>query len=303
MDPSGGPAGGLMRVPGPERWSSRTFWAVLVGMTAAAGLLRLPWVDRGLNENTSFRQTQTAFTVREYMRNGIDLLHAPMPVLGPPWDLPFELPLFQALAAVVGRLGLDSTTAARLTGLVFFQLTCLALAVLALRWFSRATALLTVVLFQLSPFGVQWGSASLIEFLATACSVGAVVVVDVWSTRRRPVWLVLAVVLQVLAFLVKPTTAVPWLVAYAVPVARMVLDAPTSRARATVAAWASAPPLAGLVAAVLWTRHADDIKAASPFTEGLTSRSLMTWNFGTPGQRLDPAAWGLVFGRVGSISG
>ena len=46
-----------------------------------------------------------------------------------------------------------------------------------------------------------------------------------------------------------------------------------------------------LVAAAAWTRHADAIKAASPVTEWLTSSSLRRWNFGWPGQRIDPSAW------------
>ena len=45
------------------------------------------------------------------------------------------------------------------------------------------------------------------------------------------------------------------------------------------------------VAAAVWTRHADAIKAASPVTEWLTSSSLRRWNFGWPAQRLDPSAW------------
>ena len=46
-----------------------------------------------------------------------------------------------------------------------------------------------------------------------------------------------------------------------------------------------------VLAAVAWTRHAVAIKAASPVTEWLTSSSLRRWNFGWPGQRIDPSAW------------
>jgi hypothetical protein len=46
-----------------------------------------------------------------------------------------------------------------------------------------------------------------------------------------------------------------------------------------------------LIACVLWTHHADDIKAANPATSWLTSQALFIWNFGTIAQRLSIYAW------------
>ena len=49
-----------------------------------------------------------------------------------------------------------------------------------------------------------------------------------------------------------------------------------------------------LVAAALWTRHADAIKAASPVTEGLTGWNLRRWNFGRAHERLDWDQWDVI---------
>lgn len=52
--------------------------------------------------------------------------------------------------------------------------------------------------------------------------------------------------------------------------------------------WGPALPIGfALFAMVLWTRHADAIKAASDATRWLTSRNLTEWNFGTIQQRLE----------------
>src|SRR5271154_4345091 len=50
-----------------------------------------------------FRQAQTAISA-ESIRNGGPILRYETPVLGPPWSLPFEFPLYQALVALLARI-------------------------------------------------------------------------------------------------------------------------------------------------------------------------------------------------------
>lgn len=286
-------------VPNLRKVFPLLFWApVVVGF-----VVRLRGVDRPLNEIHGFRQTQTAFTVREYMRSGIDLAHTPLPVLGPPWDVPFEFPLFQSIAAVAGQLGTDAATASRLTGLFFFEITCALMGLLALQWFSRSTALIGMTLYQLTPFGVQWGWASLIEYLATAAALGAVVAFTTWHKRRTGLLIAIAVVLQVAAFLIKPTTALPWLVAYAVPAVWAVMGCRSWREKWTVVSWASLPPAAAVLAAGLWTGYADRVKAASHYTQFVTSGRLTSWNAGTLDQRADMNSWIEILNRMPALAG
>jgi hypothetical protein len=46
-----------------------------------------------------------------------------------------------------------------------------------------------------------------------------------------------------------------------------------------------------LITGFLWTRHSDQIKDLSIFTQWLTSKALIPWNFGTPEIRSDPTIW------------
>ena len=64
---------------------------VVVAMAAFATVVALT-LDQPLLERHSFRQTQTAYTARIFHEEGIDLLHPKLPVLGEPFEVPFEFP-------------------------------------------------------------------------------------------------------------------------------------------------------------------------------------------------------------------
>jgi hypothetical protein len=102
----------------------------------------------------SFRQTQTAFTIREFMMGNWSF-SSPLPILGPPWAVPFEFPLFQAIAALNGNVfQLAADSAGRITGLAFFIVTGLLLAIFdsTLVWHCGST----IDLGLLSIFSIQY---------------------------------------------------------------------------------------------------------------------------------------------------
>jgi hypothetical protein len=133
----------------------------------------------------------------------------------------------------------------------------------------------------------------MIEYMATAFSVGYVWAGMVWIDTRQRRFAALAIVLGTLAMLVKVTSAVFWMVPLLLywdtvsrPPWREFL-----RDRLRTAAVLLAIPL---VACVLWTHHADQVKAASPATSWLTSEALFGFNFGSIPQRLSFAQWGKI---------
>lgn len=281
--------------------TSRRFWSWSLALVALGFVARIPGIPVGPYGFYGFRQSQTAMVVQQFMENGFDV-RSPLPVFGPPFFVPMEFPLFQGIAAVLGSVfGLTAAQAAGLLSLILFEGSVLVLAVLLRRWFDDRTALLAVLLAQLVPFGWLWGPASLIEFLPVLLSLASLVCIDRWVTRPRAWLVVLAAVLQVTSFLVKPTTSVVMLPLLLVPlwgVAR-----PWRRTSLTAVAWILTPTLLGLIAAAGWTRFADSVKADSAFTAFLTSRNLVTWNFGTPGQRLTPAQLASYGENLAAIAG
>lgn len=257
-----------------------------------------PTLDRPLLEKHAWRQTQTAYSARIFHEQGIDLLHPKLPVFGEPFEAPFEFPLFQAAASLPMDAGLDDDLALRLTGLACFVLSALLLYGLVRRVAGTVAALGALVAFVMTPLSLVWARASMIEYLATAGAVGFAWAMLAWRERTTPAPAVFALVAGLVGMLVKPTTAIFWVL----PGLLYRPDASVSRRRTPrVHAISALLVLVPLAAAVLWTRHADGVKAASPTTSFLQSSNLEEWNFGTLSQRLDPDAWIVILKRVGPL--
>lgn len=268
----------------------------VVAVLAALVVYVAPTLHAPLLEGHAFRQTQTAWTAREFREEGIDFLHPKLPVFGAPFEAPFEFPLFQALATLPMDLGVAEDTALRLTCLVCFVLTALLLWGLVRHVAGPASGVGAVVAFSFTPFALVWSRTSMIEYLATAGAVGFAYAVILWRDRRHHLFLVAALAAGLVGMLVKPTTAVFWILpalAYR-PRTRSGGSAPRRR----VDPWIVVVVILPLLAGALWTRHADAIKAASPVTEWLTGWNLRRWNFGWTRQRLDPEAWRVILQRA-----
>ena len=190
-------------------------------MLAALVVYVAPTLDAPLLEKHAFRQTQTAWTARVFHEDGIDLLHPKLPVFGEPFEAPFEFPLFQALATVPMAAGVAEDTALRLTCLACFVLTALLLWGLVRQVAGPVSGVGAVVVFTFTPFALVWSRTSMIEYLATAGAVGFAFGVVLWRERRHPSLFVAALAAGLVGMLVKPTTAVFWILpARRVPSAR-----------------------------------------------------------------------------------
>lgn len=280
----------------PDRASSsawtkgrRAEAALVAGVFVTLAALVAPTIGHPLVEAHDFRQTQTAFPARIFHEEGIDLLHPSVPVLGEPFVIPFEFPLFQALASFVMDVGIDEDAALRLTGAACFLVAALLLYGLVRRIAGRVSALAALVAFAFSPFALVWSRTSMIEYLATAGAVGYTWALIEWRETRRPLPVGLALAAGLVTMLVKPTTAVFWILpglAYR-PSGRSRGSHSPRRIHLATAAIVAVP----VVAAVLWTRHADSVKEANESTAALSSSELGEWSFGTIGHRTDIAIW------------
>lgn len=271
-----------------------TLVVVTVGLLAA---LVLPTLGQPLLEGYHvFRQTQTAYAARIFSEEGIDLLHPEVPVLGEPFELPFEFPLFQAGTSLLMDLGVGETVSLRLGGFLCFVATALLLFGLLRHVGGRAVALCAFVAFCFFPFSLAWSRTSMIEYLATAGAVGWTWGLIAWRERRRPVSAALALTAGLVGMLVKPTTAVFWVIP-ALAHRRPDTCPPPTRtwlARLETAVIVALP----IVAALAWTRHADAVKAATQTTEWLTARELRDWNLGSFDQRFERDTWETIIDRI-----
>jgi hypothetical protein len=268
---------------------SRRPWLACAVLLGIAGLAKLPTLGQPLLEAHIFRQTQTAYTALIFHEEGIDLLAPQVPVLGPPWVLPFEFPLFQAGASLLMDLGLGSDVAMRTLGLATFLLTGALLFGFLRHVVDDLTAIISLVAFLFSPFGLLWGRTSMIEYLATAGGVGFLWAGVAWADRTSRAAFIPALAAGSIGVLTKIATGGFYLLPMLFyrgrrrrPTGELIL----------LAALVVVPLAIGFA----WTYHADRLKVATDATASLAvgGGSMRAFNFGMIADRADLGQWGAV---------
>ena len=271
---------------------------VVISLSVACVLFSLWAVTVGWNNTIfdahAFRQSQTAIAAY-YIRAGHNLIRYETPALGPPWSIPFELPLFEAIVAAISRVGhtpLDQ--AGRFTSILFFYATCWPLFILLRQiGIGRLSAAATAALFTGSPHYIFWSHTFMIEstalFFAGTYLASVVAAISRFPAGRRPAWpyILLSAVLGSLAGTIKVTTYVPFLLAAGLWIlygSWRYRANPSSNIRAALLAFfAIAVPC---FLTMSWTYYADLVKEENPMGHFLTSRNLRPWILGSIHQRL-----------------
>jgi hypothetical protein len=249
-----------------------------------------------------FRQSQTALTAL-FMVGRMPTLAYETPVVGPPWAIPFELPVYQwIVAGLISAFGTPLEETGRFVSLVFFLLCLLpGWSILAFLGLSSSHRLVALSLFLVSPFYIFWSRTFLIESTALFFALAYLALALPCVRRPTPARLLTGSLLGVLAALVKITTFAAVLPAFLVVVAWAILHRrhlahPLLRAALLLLVLGAVPTAAGF----LWTRYADSLKEQNPIGRDLTSTAplMREWNFGTHRQRRDPEVRRLIFRRI-----
>jgi hypothetical protein len=242
----------------------------------------------------SFRQAQTAITAY-WMQQGGDLVHYLTPIMGYPWQIPMEFPLFQAIVAAVSTAtGWPLDFTGRLLSLLAYLLTCIPI-VLCLRrygWFSVVVALAVLLS---SPVSVYFARAFLMETTATLLAISSLCAYIGFVRTQRPAYLVGFMILGSLAGLQKITTFLPVFGACCIDL--LVANfASLRRNQWRAIDWRPVICVAlSLVLPAWWTIDSDVVKSSAPLSSVLTSSALREWNFGTLAQRMEYSYWNGVF--------
>lgn len=263
----------------------------LVLLAAGLTVLAMRWTTPLLGMH-SFRQTQTAITSYWILR-GASWLAYPTPVLGAPWSIPFEFPVYQLLAAGLVKLtGLPLDPAGRMLSYLFVVLTILPAGMLARAYgLGRKEVLVFAILIIASPIYIFWGTAFLMETLVLFfCFAFLAEVERVARTTSRTVVLG-AVTCGTIGALGKITTFLPfYLLAGLILLYHLInrFRRHQSLGRFVVgAAVTMAPPP---IIFWFWNCFADAQKFQNPIGKLMisTNAMMLAWNFGT---------WGQLFSR------
>jgi hypothetical protein len=135
------------------------FWALLAH---SAAILAVRWNQPLVGEH-GFRQTQTALSVFWLLRGGPWLAYW-TPVLGPPWSIPFEFPLFQWIVALLARMGVGLDPSGRCVAWAFGVLALFPLRRIATHF--DIDPWIVGCLYLASPLYLYWSTAFLIDTCA-----------------------------------------------------------------------------------------------------------------------------------------
>jgi hypothetical protein len=270
-------------------------------LVAHVGVALVGWHDQGFAGH-EFRQAQTAISTYFIQREHNYQLAYPTPILGKPWSIPMEFPLYEwTVARLATHFHWPLVETGRGVSLVCFYLTLpawfLLLGTAGLTVPRRLAVLMVALVF---PVYMLYSRAFLIEAMALlAASWHAWCVVETMRRQRWP-WLAGAWITGITAALVKVTTWSSVLVPFALygcwllwslrpcadrnwqPVVRLCL-------------WSAAALLPPLLAGWWWVRAADAIKAQNPAATFLESGPMMAFNFGTLAQRFSIPFWKQLF--------
>ncbi len=282
-----------MPAESPPSHSAPRFCCALLLLLAAFGInfhySTQGWENPVLDTH-GFRQTQTALSAYWIERGGFALDY-PTPVLGAPWTIPFEFPLYQSLVAATAKVsgaGIDQCGRGVALGFFYLSLVPLVLLVRGLRhpWDE---ALLFAALLLVTPVLLFYSRTVLIESTAFATSCWFLWLLQMALNHRNVVWVILAMLIGAAAAMIKvPTLAIALVVGVALTLAAFRNN---SGRRLAVALRFTIVSGFSILMGVAWTHYTDVVKSRSVLGVTQTTEALQQWNFGTAEQRLSTDFW------------
>ena len=251
-------------------------------------------IDNPMLDMFGFRQTQTALSAFWMAQDGLKLNYE-TPVLGSPWQIPLEFPLYQWIVALGAKTGIPLGIAGRLVSFMFHIGSLIPLIILltALQIKVR-TILIICSLFLASPLYIFWGRSVMIESCALFFSLLWLTLLERYLRTNSILSVVGTVVAGSFAVLVKVTTFLSFgllggamVIVAAANVYRSGIYAGQFK-RLGLAAFAGLVPL---IVELFWLYYSDEIKLANSFGSRLTSQALIGWNFGPLPLRVSLQFW------------
>ena len=259
--------------------------------------LRVGW-NHAHMAGQEFRQSQTALSIQAIERDGFRLDYA-TPVLGKPWAIPMEFPLYQWCAAGwVDLSGHEVVVAGRWVALLAF-LAGLPAVLLILRsvGLSWGAGFMILALIVSTPVYAFFSASVLIESMAWSASCWFLWGVLRHRSSAQDRYLMIAFAAGAIAVLVKPTTwavaCLPWAVLWLRDLTRFKRNAfwqPLLKQALVLG-------VGLLLLAFGWIAFADNVKSQNPIAHFLLSAELTNFNFGSWATKFSSETWDALMSR------
>jgi type IV secretory pathway VirB3-like protein len=290
-----------------------SFWvAIVLFMTCLAHALwafSIGW-NNTLNDHHSFRQSQNAIMADCIAKQPFSLSFD-LPVLGKPWAIPTEFPVYDIIVSKCSRYtGLALDQSGRLVCAFFYLITMIPIYfLLRMREVSSANAMIIMSILLGSPFYLFWSRTFMPESTAIFFSFSYIACV-MWGEKRNSKGILLVCsLIGCVAALSKVTTWLPFLVlAFVWTVNEHIqwakkpsLIAKKKELAVRLALTCGIPFFIGY----LWVKYSDFIKLKNPLGINLASTApqMSQWNYGTIAQKISPDVWSTILTRCHTLFG
>jgi hypothetical protein len=262
----------------------------------------------------AFRQTQTAISAYWFLKDGFQLGYE-TPVLGAPWSIPFEFPIYQIVVALTTKyLDVPLDVSGRIVSYLFLVACVIPVkySIDALK-LNRSTFFVFSSLLLSSPIYLYWGRSFMIETTAlffTLCYIVYFLKISKGDRTLRTIGY--AILFATFGMLQKSTTTLPiFLVTACIFLIQTVMqgkireDIFSKRNFCLFVMLLTFPIAIGFA----WVSYTDHLKALNEVGLRLTSANLSAWNWGTLSQRFDSKLYTeviwkrVLLGNLGGILG
>ncbi|MCF7728981.1 MAG: glycosyltransferase family 39 protein [Chthoniobacterales bacterium] len=275
------------------------FYKIIVAVIFISIILfYLKYVSQPLFGWYGSREVQTAITAYwiDFRHISKSLFSYETPILGYPWSIPFEFPLFQIGAAGLHFIaGLPLDQSGRYLS-AFFYFCCFIPLYNIIKEIEldKECFYIAAVLLLLSPLYLYWSRTFLIESTALFTGFLFLWASICFSKTGKFRWIFWTLFFGFLCSLVKITTFPSFVLASLVG-GVAISTKYFSKITIKKCILEIVPLLLVLalcfVSVKLWTEHADVLKEKNPIAIVLTSKNLQGWNFGNFSQRFSTELW------------
>ena len=249
-----------------------------------------------LSDQFGFRQTQTAIS-SFWMAKEWSFFSYQTPVLGYPWSIPFEFPLYQAIVAIGHKTFhlIDISFMCRIVSYAFYLGVLFPCSkILQILFSDKKIIPIFTICYLASPFYLFWGTTAMIESTALFFSV-----LGLWriicfsdnSTWKNAFFVICSCTI---ASLVKVTTLPSFLLfgcIYAIYNRKLSIFKKDFFIKTLIII------VMFFIITYAWTTWADYLKAQNIYGQKLISTNLTEWNFGSLHQKFSFNTWKTILDR------
>lgn len=242
----------------------------------------------------AFRQSQTALTVYWMVKEGF-LIPYQTPVVGYPWSIPFEFPIYQIIVAVVVKLfAFELEQVGRIVSCIFLIACLIPVGLISKKYkLSNRVVYIFSVLFLTSPLYVYWGRSFMIETTALFFSLLSLYFgLCLIDNFHKKILIFAYVFFSIISIVQKATTEIP-IVIFLVIISLYNVYITKNKLNAIMHKMGYI--LFPMVIGYLWVFYTDSIKEINVVGSYLTSSALSGWNFGGIDQRISLKTWESIF--------